>query len=157
MHSRGQVEGRVGSVDSRGVPDVSCRETWQTLQSDKESVLIDVRTRSEWAFVGLPDLSGIGKQVVTIEWQTFPDNRLDPDFVDRLANYLEANGVSKSDPLFFICRSGSRSRMAAEAMAAAGYATCANVAEGFEGPLDAERHRGTVSGWKKSGLPWVQG
>ncbi|MGI9402905.1 MAG: rhodanese-like domain-containing protein, partial [Hyphomicrobium sp.] len=29
--------------------------------------------------------------------------------------------------------------------------------DGFEGPLDASRHRGQVAGWKAAGLPWVQG
>ncbi|MEO1283044.1 MAG: rhodanese-like domain-containing protein, partial [Pseudomonadota bacterium] len=37
------------------------------------------------------------------------------------------------------------------------HANCVNVADGFEGPLDPARHRGTVAGWKKIGLPWVQG
>jgi hypothetical protein len=47
--------------------------------------------------------------------------------------------------------------MAAEKMAAAGYRRCRNVAEGFEGPADASRHRGHVAGWKFEGLDWVQG
>ena len=47
--------------------------------------------------------------------------------------------------------------MAAEAMAAAGYRHCLNVAEGFEGPMDADRHRGQIAGWKFEGLDWVQG
>ena len=46
---------------------------------------------------------------------------------------------------------------AAEAMAAMGYRACHNVAGGFEGPLDDERHRGAAGGWKATGLPWVQG
>ncbi|MEO1207422.1 MAG: rhodanese-like domain-containing protein [Pseudomonadota bacterium] len=147
----------MGSVDLERVPDVSSQETWQALQQDAATVLIDVRTRSEWAFVGLPDLSALDKQVVTIEWQTFPDNRLDPDFADRLSQHLETSGVGRNDKLFFICRSGGRSRMAAEAMKQAGFANCVNVADGFEGPLDPDRHRGTIAGWKKTGLPWVQG
>ena len=28
--------------------------------------------------------------------------------------------------------------------------------DGFEGPLDEERHRGCVEGWKAEGLPWAQ-
>jgi hypothetical protein len=47
--------------------------------------------------------------------------------------------------------------MAAEAMTNAGYRRCRNVADGFEGPLDANRHRGRVAGWKAAGLAWVQG
>jgi rhodanese-related sulfurtransferase len=55
-----------------------------------------------------------------------------------------------------LCRSGARSRAAAMAMTAKGYNKCYNVAEGFEGNLDAEQHRGRVSGWKAAGLPWKQ-
>ena len=29
--------------------------------------------------------------------------------------------------------------------------------EGFEGPLDPNRHRGQLGGWKSKGLPWAQG
>lgn len=139
------------------VDDVSGRDTWERLGADPASVLIDVRTRAEWTFVGVPDLSGVGKRVVTVEWQTFPDNSVDPAFPARLDDVLKQMGVGAETELFFICRSGGRSRMAAESMAAAGYARCHNVADGFEGPLDEFRHRGSVAGWKASGLPWVQG
>lgn len=144
-------------ADSVMIEDVPVADVWARLKDDAAAVLVDVRTRAEWAFVGLPDLSDIGKRVVTVEWQTFPDNRIDPGFSDRLGMLLEGAGVKKNTELFFICRSGGRSRMAAEAMVAAGYARCRNVAEGFEGPLDEDRHRSRVAGWKFAGLPWVQG
>jgi hypothetical protein len=41
-------------------------------------------------------------------------------------------------------------------MASAGHTRCRNVVEGFEGPLDADSHRGRLSGWKAKGLPWAQ-
>jgi rhodanese-related sulfurtransferase len=82
---------------------------------------------------------------------------VDPRFAERLANELEELGVQSDDDLFFICRSGSRSLAAAKAMAAVGYGACHNVSEGFEGPLDDARHRGTLQGWKAIGLPWQQG
>ena len=41
-------------------------------------------------------------------------------------------------------------------MTAAGYSTCFNVADGFEGPLDAQAKRGAAGGWKAAGLPWRQ-
>ena len=47
-------------------------------------------------------------------------------------------------------------RELAQAMAAAGYGNCHNVADGFEGAIDDERHRGNRSGWKAEGLPWTQ-
>ncbi|MGZ9035358.1 MAG: rhodanese-like domain-containing protein, partial [Rhodospirillales bacterium] len=59
-------------------------------------------------------------------------------------------------PVVLICRSGARSRAAAIALTAAGFGPCYNVVSGFEGDPDPLRHRGTVSGWKVEGLPWVQ-
>lgn len=138
------------------IEDVPVDATWDRLKADKDSVLIDVRTRAEWSFVGLPDLSELNKRVVTVEWQTFPDSRTDPEFVEKLVGLLDTAGVSKDAELFFLCRSGVRSRAAAQAMTAAGYARCRNIADGFEGPLDASQQRGQVAGWKAAGLPWKQ-
>lgn len=152
-----EQSGRVETSQVIHIVDVPVVEVWERLSSDRASVLIDVRTRSEWAFVGLPELGSIGKQVMTVEWQTFPDNRINPEFVQVLSQQLEQAGVGRDAELFFICRSGGRSRMAAHVMTEAGYTRCRNVTEGFEGPLDADRHRGRHSGWKVAGLPWVQG
>lgn len=151
-----RVEGK-GLTDGVKIEDVPAEVTWAHLKDDAKAVLIDVRTRPEWTFVGLPDLSALNKRVVTIEWQTFPDNRVDPDFVEKLSGLLEGAGVSKDDELFFVCRSGARSRSAAVAMADAGYTRCRNVEDGFEGPLDPTQKRGQVAGWKAAGLPWRQG
>lgn len=139
------------------IEDVPVEDVWAQLEKDTASALIDVRTRAEWAFVGLPDLAEIGKRVLTVEWQTSPESKIDAGFAERMTQALDAAGANKDTELFFICRSGARSRMAAEAMARAGYRRCRNVADGFEGPLDASRHRGRVAGWKASGLAWVQG
>ncbi|MBS0252678.1 MAG: rhodanese-like domain-containing protein [Proteobacteria bacterium] len=144
-------------VGASGVEDVSVLETWKRLEADPKAVLVDVRTRAEWAFVGVPDLSNINRDVMLIEWQTFPDSRIAPDFIDRLTAALSAKGVEKDTEIFFICRSGGRSRMAAEAIAGAGYSKCRNVMEGFEGPLDAAQHRSQIAGWKFAGLDWLQG
>ena len=126
----------------RPVDNVDVEATWQTLKSRARSQLIDVRTRAEWTYVGIPDLGSLNKRAVLVEWQTFPDQTVDPRFAERLAGELNALGVKTDDDLFFICRSGGRSLTAAKAMAAMGYRACHNVAGGFEGPLDDERHRG---------------
>ena len=139
------------------IDSLSVEETWARLQRDPGAVLIDVRTNAEWAYVGLPDLSSLGKEPVLVEWQTFPGDGSNAAFVDRLTGALAALGANKDSELFFICRSGGRSLKAARAMAAAGYSRCRNVADGFEGPLDPNRHRGRLGGWKAKGLPWVQG
>jgi rhodanese-related sulfurtransferase len=140
-----------------GVEDVSVFETWKRLEADPKSVLVDVRTRAEWTFVGVPDLAKIGREVVLMEWQSFPDGRAAGDFTDRLGQALAGKGIGKDAEIFFICRSGGRSQLAAEAMAGAGYENCRNVEEGFEGPLDGARHRSKVAGWKFAGLDWAQG
>jgi rhodanese-related sulfurtransferase len=141
----------------RSVDNVDVAATWQALESRARSQLIDVRTRAEWTYVGIPDLGFLNKRALLVEWQTFPDQTIDPHFVEHLAGELSALGVKLDDDLFFICRSGGRSLAAAKAMAAMGYRACHNVAGGFEGPLDHEGHRGTARGWKATGLPWVQG
>jgi rhodanese-related sulfurtransferase len=147
----------VEKTEASGIEDVPVLETWKRLEGDPKAVLVDVRTRAEWAFVGIPDLSRVDREVLLMEWQTFPESRIAPDFAERLDAALTANGAEKSTEIFFICRSGGRSRMAAEVMVSAGYSRCRNVMEGFEGPLDATRHRSRTAGWKFAGLDWVQG
>jgi hypothetical protein len=41
-------------------------------------------------------------------------------------------------------------------MTRAGFTHAYNIAGGFEGDMDQERHRGNRNGWKASGLPWKQ-
>ncbi len=142
--------------DENAVDEVDVATAWKGLQATPRSQLVDVRTRAEWTYVGIPDLGPLGKRPVLVEWQTFPDQSVDPRFAQRLGNELKTLGVQLDDDLFFICRSGSRSLAAARAMAEAGYRACHNVTEGFEGPLDDARHRGGLSGWKAIGLPWQQ-
>jgi hypothetical protein len=43
------------------------------------------------------------------------------------------------------------------ALTEAGFTCAYNIAGGFEGDPDTERHRGRVNGWKADGLPWRQG
>lgn len=136
--------------------DVDPRDAWSVLESTPGAALVDVRTRPEWSFVGTPDLSGLEKRVILQEWQSFPSMQVDPAFTDRVAAILSGAGADPTTPVFFLCRSGARSQAAAAAMAAAGWTQCFNIAGGFEGPLDAERHRGTSAGWKADGLPWSQ-
>jgi rhodanese-related sulfurtransferase len=133
--------------------DLSVEETWALLEKDPKSQLIDVRTVAEWNFVGLPDLSALGKPVHRIEWQSFPSMQPNPNF---LADTAQALGEDKSAPVVFLCRSGARSRAAAMALTRAGFTQAFNIANGFEGAVDAEGHRGAIDGWKAAGLPWRQ-
>jgi rhodanese-related sulfurtransferase len=132
--------------------DVAPTTAWKILSERKDAILIDCRTRAEWNYVGLPDLETLAKKPALIEWQVFPSMQPNPEFVAALSGAL----TDKDAPLLFICRSGARSAAAAKAMTAAGYSTCLNVADGFEGALDAQAKRGTTGGWKAAGLPWRQ-
>ena len=115
-----------------------------------------MRTKAEWAYVGIPVLTSLGKTPVLLEWDEFPSGGLVPDFVGRLRGELDKRGVPKEAPLYFICRSGNRSRKAAMLATDAGYRRAFNVEFGFEGRLGPDRHRGTTGSWKAEGLPWVQ-
>ncbi|HEY7687681.1 MAG TPA: rhodanese-like domain-containing protein [Dongiaceae bacterium] len=127
-------------------------EAWGLLNSNPAAQLIDVRTRPEWAFVGIPDLASIGRKTMLLSWQVYPSMETNAEFSAQVKKAAPATDT----PLLFICRSGTRSRAAAETMTAQGYSACYNVSEGFEGTHDRERHRGRVNGWKAAGLPWVQ-
>jgi rhodanese-related sulfurtransferase len=133
--------------------DVSSVEAWDALTKNADSVLVDVRSSAEFAFVGVPDLSGIGRDLHQLPIREFPDMSPEPDFIDRLRS-----AVSNPDTkIYFLCRTGGRSREAAEKATAAGYSNCYNIAGGFEGDVDGDKHRGNVNGWKASKLPWRQG
>lgn len=139
------------------ISEVGPREAWKILSNDAAAVLVDVRTRPEWGFVGGPDLSETGKDVIRLEWQSWPDMSPNPDFARALMDEVE--GLPSR--FLFLCRSGGRSMQAARAVAralagAGREIACINVAEGFEGDLDARGHRGGLNGWKARGLAWRQ-
>lgn len=131
--------------------DVTPQRAWELLSTDERVLLVDCRTEAEWDWVGVPDISSLGKHVVTVEWNTWPDGTVNEHFVD----HLKEAGVPIDATVLFICRSGIRSRSAAAAAVAAGWVDSHNVTEGFEGVLDEHGHRGN-GGWRAAGLPWVQ-
>ncbi len=131
--------------------DIAPEEAWKLLNDDPRAILVDCRTAAEWLFVGVPDLSGLARDVVFVEW-----NRIDGSRNQSFADDLVAAGVAAGDrPVVFLCRSGKRSKGAAEAATQAGITPSYNVRDGFEGDLDEKMHRGWT-GWKAVGLPWKQ-
>lgn len=136
--------------------DIQPSEAWEMLKSDPKAQLVDTRTAAEWNFVGVPDLSSIGRATILIEWQAFPGMARNPQFEKAVAERLKAASANEHTPVAFLCRSGARSKAAAIAMITAGFSKCFNVAGGFEGDIDSDRHRGQTNGWKAQGLPWQQ-
>lgn len=136
--------------------DVSAQAAWADLAKSSQAMLVDVRSQAEWVYVGVPVLSSIGKTTLLVEWDDFTTRSRVPDFIGRLTTALDEHGISKDAPLYFICRSGNRSRTAAIEATAAGFTKSFNIEFGFEGRLSPERHRGTPGSWKAENLPWVQ-
>jgi rhodanese-related sulfurtransferase len=131
--------------------DITPEEAWKLLSDNPDAVLVDVRTDAEWRFVGVPDISELGREVVYVQWSGVNGKRND-NFVDEL---IDAGVTPGERPVVFLCRSGNRSVGAAEAATAAGIAPSYNVSDGFEGHLDGKGHRGG-DGWRAVGLPWKQ-
>ncbi|MBX9635740.1 MAG: rhodanese-like domain-containing protein, partial [Magnetospirillum sp.] len=92
--------------------DITPAEAWERLASDANAKLIDVRTQAEWVYVGIPDLAPLDKKPLLISWQVFPAMTKNEAF----AQQLQSQGVQPGDTLLFLCRSGVRSKAAAELM-----------------------------------------
>ncbi|TDZ96252.1 hypothetical protein CCUG60885_02395 [Mycobacteroides salmoniphilum] len=135
--------------------DITPEAAWALLTENPEAVLVDVRTSAEWKWVGVPDLTELGRDVVYIEWVRSNGER-NEQFLEELAA-AGVTGPSDGDsrPVVFLCRSGNRSIGSAELATEAGITPSYNVLDGFEGNLDENRHRGGV-GWRAIGLPWRQ-
>lgn len=120
--------------------DVSSKEAWQSLESDPRAVLIDVRTPMEWEQVGVPALNGLKQTPLFLTWDAAQGGAGNAEFLEALRRHV----LDSRTPIYFLCRSGGRSRAAAEAAAALGYTSCFNILGGFESPS---------GGWVASGLP----
>ncbi|MBD5785185.1 rhodanese-like domain-containing protein [Cellulosimicrobium terreum] len=128
--------------------DLTPQQAWDLLAGDERAVLVDVRTEGEWRTIGVPDVAGLGREVLFDEWVT--PHGPNPAFLDQLAEAgLESGDVR---PVVFLCRSGQRSIGAARAATAAGLGPAYNILEGFEGAPGFSGAR-DVEGWKVRGLP----
>jgi rhodanese-related sulfurtransferase len=118
-------------------------EAYYLSQHAPSAHIVDVRSHAEL------ELVGVVESAVSIEWQTFPGWRANPDFIAQLKASVDPESL-----VMFMCRTGGRSNNAAIAAQAAGYAEVFNIIEGFEGDKNAEGQRGYKNGWKVAGLPW---
>lgn len=131
--------------------DVSARDAWQMLVQHPTAVLVDVRMVPEWNFVGVPDLSSLGRDVVFAQWVQYPSGAVNPDFV----SVVRQAAPDLTAPVLCLCRCGIRSVTAARALTQVGYQAALNVLDGFEGPVGSDGHRRHL-GWQAEDLAWVQ-
>ncbi|PPD48584.1 MAG: sulfurtransferase [Methylobacter sp.] len=128
------------------INNLSPLQAWELMQKQPRAVLIDVRTKIEHTFIGHPP------GALNIPWKELPDWLLNPEFVP-----LVVEAVPERDtPILLLCRSGQRSLDAANTLQQVGYTRLINIEGGFEGPLDNDKHRGNIGGWRFHGLPWQQ-
>jgi rhodanese-related sulfurtransferase len=136
------------------VEEVKPPEAWELLARNPQALLLDVRSRVEFDYVGHPP------GAVNIPWKEPPLWAVDTHFVDKVRAALTAMHPDlkriEDVPILALCRSGQRSRTAGEVLQAAGFTRVYNIAEGFEGDRDQNQHRNTINGWRVHKLPWVQ-
>ena len=94
------------------VPTITPKQLAERCKSNGESDLIDVRTPVEVREVHVKNARNV------------PLGRLDP------AALMQSRSGSQDEPLYVICRSGSRGREACEKFLAAGFANVVNVEGG---------------------------
>ena len=107
--------------------NIKAIDAFDFLSKKVDSHLIDTRSDIEWKTTGIPDLSSINKEANLINWGPV----LDQTFFEQYKKFL-LNSFNQKDSLFFICRSGSRSLMAAKFAIEFGFEHCFNIYDGFE-------------------------
>src|SRR5690349_10983421 len=124
------------------------QEAYQTLQEDKDTLYLDVRTVPE--FENARPLSALNIPVVLPDAST---GQMLPnaDFMPT----VKAN-LPKDAKIIVGCMSGGRSQLAAELMEREGYQHVSNMQGGFGGKRDAQG-KVVVQGWRDSGLPIESG
>ena len=117
--------------------NIKVTDAFDFLSKKDNSHLIDTRSDIEWKSTGIPDLSSINKETNLINWGPV----LDQIFFEQYKNFL-LTSFNKNDNLLFICRSGSRSLMAAQFAIKFGFENSFNIYEGFYNENDQN--------WKKN-------
>ena len=134
-------------------------ENWKA--APDQIKVIDVRIPEEYALIGHPEMAwNIPLAFVTYQrkdgkFEYFVN--MNPDFVAEVKTIAGPN-----DTLLLMCRSGGRSAMAVNQLAAAGFKNTYNIIDGMEGdkvddPESVFCGKRMRNGWKNSGLPWVYG
>jgi rhodanese-related sulfurtransferase len=137
---------------------VNAHGAYAMLEARPHARLIDVRTPEEYVFVGHPPMAVNVPLVFYDGWNADEASmrlRANAEFVTEVRAR-----VAPGETVLVMCRSGSRSALAAKALAEAGFSNVYNVIDGFEGDLrktpgTKDSGRRSLNGWKNAGLPWT--
>lgn len=143
---------------------LTAKDAYQLKSEHSDVIFVDVRTRAEIAFVGMPQISDANIPYMLAEdWGTWDEKKknfkleANSGFLLSMEDLVKAKGGNKETKIIVMCRSGSRSAKAANLLAKSGYKNVYTVLDGFEGDKaksgDLKGQR-VVNGWKNSGLPW---
>ena len=134
--------------------NINPQGAYKILQQKSGALLMDVRSSIEYTFVGHP------LNAINVPIKDPPDWDIQLRFIEQaresLVEYLFDGNQLHDIPLFVVCRSGQRSKLAGEILIKDGFTNVSNIINGFEGDKDKNGHRNTVNGWRFQGLPWEQ-
>jgi rhodanese-related sulfurtransferase len=129
-----------------------------------DSLFVDIRTRSEVAFLGMPTIADANIPYMLVNgWSDWDDKKknykleANSDFVTQIEQQVSKKGLNKHSTIILMCRSGGRSAKAANLLSEAGYKKVYSVIDGYEGDKAKKgEHKGqrVVNGWKNNDLPW---
>ena len=111
--------------------NINALDAFDFLSKKVNSHLIDTRTDFEWETTGIPDLTSINKETNLVNWGPV----LNQTFFEQYKKFLLIR-FNQEDYLFFICRSGSRSLMAAQFAIKFGFKNSFNIYDGFSNDND---------------------
>ena len=131
------------AVGKKHAGDLTPEEAHALLREHPKAKLVDVRSHPELEF------SGFIEGCCHVPWKLYPGMVPNPNFDAQIQAVAQPD-----DLLLLLCRTGGRSTAAAEHLRALGYQHAYNILGGFDGKGDEKGQRGTVEGWKASGLPW---
>ena len=106
------------------------------IETNPDTVLLDVRTEDEWNTVGKPNTKDLGIKSFFITISQ------DQSFLDKVKE-----NINKKNKVLVICAAGGRSIIAANLLANEGY-NAIDISDGFSGNAQDP-------GWKNLGLPSV--
>ena len=141
---------------------ITAAEAGRVLAENDTVVLIDVRSPSETMLIGYPTATAanIPFKIVDPELEFSAEKGVykmvgNPDFTDEVKAWLASDAAEGIDTLLVMCRSGSRSADAVNALTEAGVdVTLYSMVDGFEGDKNDAGVR-DVNGWRNAGLPWT--
>lgn len=144
---------------------LTAAEVHKKITSNKKVLFIDIRTRAEVNFLGMPLQADANiPYMVMPEFYSWNKKKhgftLKPnnDFSIVLEKRLKEKGLDKNAEVILMCRSGSRSAKAVNLLAQLGYKKVFTVVDGYEGQkakTGLTKGQRTVDGWKNSKLPWT--